>query len=139
MTITSTTKLSSGAEERQAFKERLLSSLSNAGIKHSAAVLTREHNLRSPDLAVSVHAARRWILGETIPEQKRLHILAEILGVGSEWLRYGDAERQPRSKAAARLIPHDVQLIFKDAQLLDGPSRELFENLVKKMLQQQAT
>lgn len=38
------------------------------------------------------HAARKWLMAESIPAQAKLKTLAEWLGVSAEWLRFGAGE-----------------------------------------------
>jgi hypothetical protein len=35
---------------------------------------------------------RKWLVGESIPTQDKLRILANWLGVTAEWLRYGNED-----------------------------------------------
>ena len=61
--------------EPEAFSQRLTAALVAADIVVSATVVQREFNLLSPQAPVSVHAARKWIMGESIPvmTQRNLH------------------------------------------------------------------
>lgn len=36
-------------------------------------------------------AARKWLKGEAIPTQDKIHILARWIGVSPQWLRFGEA------------------------------------------------
>ena len=79
------------AEPEQAqFAERLAAALAARGMPASATVLQRAFNVQNPELAISVHAARKWLMGEAIPAQARLRNLAAVLGVSATWLRFGD-------------------------------------------------
>ncbi len=40
---------------------------------------------------ITVHAARKWFMAESIPNQDKLRTSAIILGVSPQWLRYGSA------------------------------------------------
>ena len=76
----------------------------------SATVLQRVFNERNNDLAISVHAARKWLMGEAIPTQARLRNLAAVLGVSATWLRFGDeaavSKNKPLSAQEHMLIRH---------------------------------
>ena len=77
--------------EREAFAKRLLSALARVGDDgSSSARLAREFNLRYSGKAITLHAARKWLLGEAFPAQDKLRVLAAWLGVPAEWLRFGD-------------------------------------------------
>ncbi|KAF0203314.1 MAG: hypothetical protein FD173_1785, partial [Gallionellaceae bacterium] len=52
--------------------------------------LGREFNRRYSGKSVSIHAARKWLPGESIPTQDKLRLLATWLGVSTEWLRFGE-------------------------------------------------
>lgn len=79
--------------ERDAFCSRLHQALQRqAPAALKAAALTREFNRRYAGTPITLHAARRWLLGETIPAQDKLRVLADWLGVTAEWLRFGQGQ-----------------------------------------------
>ncbi|MFM7522905.1 MAG: hypothetical protein ACKO4M_01855, partial [Betaproteobacteria bacterium] len=43
---------------------------------------------------VTVHAARKWLQGESIPTQEKLRALASWLDVPADWLRFGNGNTQ---------------------------------------------
>ncbi|MGD9941674.1 MAG: hypothetical protein AB7L76_25010 [Burkholderiaceae bacterium] len=89
--------------EREAFSQRLRSALDTAGWRViGPAALAREFNKRSSSTTVSVHAARKWLRGEAIPEQGKLRVLAEWLGVSAQWLRFGPTVEQTPDRSAQR-------------------------------------
>ncbi len=67
-----------------------MQSLVTVGLGDSPTALARAFNLRFPLHKISVHGARRWLVGETIPQQVRLECLARWLEVAPSWLRYGE-------------------------------------------------
>lgn len=77
---------------QQAFGQRLQSALKAAGISTSPTVLQRKFNTFSDD-KVTVHAVRKWIIGESAPTQAKVEILAALLGVTPNWLRFGEGDR----------------------------------------------
>jgi len=82
----------SSSDAREAFRQRLRSALDQAGWKAiGATALAREFNQRSHGPPVTVHAARKWLLGDAIPAQDKLQDLAQWLGVSAQWLRFGEA------------------------------------------------
>ena len=97
--------------ERTQFSERLAAALVARGMPVSATVLQRAFNAQNPQLAISVHAARKWLLGESIPTQVRLRELAAVLAVSPTWLRFGEDEaavskNKPLSAQEHTLIQH---------------------------------
>lgn len=86
--------------ERTAFSTRLQSALRNANQapKHPT-YLAREFNFRFSGRPVTVHAARKWLVGESIPTQDKLRTLADWLGVTAEWLRFGAADESVANSA----------------------------------------
>jgi hypothetical protein len=82
--------------ERAQFAECLAVALAARGMPVNATALQRAFNAQNPVLAISVHAARKWLMGESIPTQARLRVVTEVLGVSATWLRFG--EEMPVSK-----------------------------------------
>lgn len=98
----------SSREERLSFSRRLQQSLRNVGCApDSPTQLAREFNLRFAGRAVSVHAARKWLVGEAIPTQEKLRALAQWVGVSAEWLRYGAEQAEAAQAGGASLMPRD--------------------------------
>ncbi len=96
-------------QERLAFSERLQQALSSAEYSPSSPTqLAREFNLRSSGNPVTVHAARKWLQGESIPTQDKLRTLASWLDVPADWLRFGIVENRKGSVAAPASIDAKV-------------------------------
>jgi transcriptional regulator with XRE-family HTH domain len=76
----------------------------------SATELQRAFNAQNPELAISVHAARKWLMGEAMPTQARLRELAAALAVSPTWLRFGEEvvvkASKPLSAQEHLLIQH---------------------------------
>ena len=96
--------------ERTQFSKRVQAALVARGMPASPTELQRAFNARNPKLAVSVHAARKWLMGEAIPTQARLRELAAVLAVPPTWLRFGEAvavkASKPLSAQEHMLIQH---------------------------------
>lgn len=102
-------------EERNAFSHRLLDSIrkydaqaegvsQHMRIGSSPSALSRAFNLRYPGAPITVHAARKWLVGEAFPDQSKLRVLADWLQVSAEWLRYGTGhERDQRTSNGRRV------------------------------------
>lgn len=68
--------------EREDFSGRLQMALRNADYSpDSPTQLAREFNIRFTGRPITVHAARKWLVGEAIPTQEKLRTLAQWLGV----------------------------------------------------------
>jgi transcriptional regulator with XRE-family HTH domain len=79
--------------ERESFSERLQQALKNAHYSpDSPTRLAREFNIRFEGRPITVHAARKWLVGEAIPTQEKLRMIAQWLGVPADWLRFGGSE-----------------------------------------------
>ena len=50
-------------------------------------------------LAISVHAARKWLMGESIPTQARLRVVTDVLGVSAAGLRFGEEMAVSKNKS----------------------------------------
>ncbi len=54
------------------FSKRVSAALVARGMPASVTELQRAFNVETPKFAASVHAARKWLMGEAIPTQARL-------------------------------------------------------------------
>ncbi|WP_224416556.1 helix-turn-helix domain-containing protein [Modicisalibacter tunisiensis] len=84
------------------FAERLKQAMHAAGYEARPAVLERLFNLHYLGRPVTYQAVRRWLRGDSMPEQDKLQVLAEQLGIEPHVLRYGQAAgsrvSEPRGK-----------------------------------------
>ena len=103
--------------EREAFSQRLVKALKDAKIDiGSPTIFAREFNRRYTGKPVSIHAARKWLMGESIPTQDKLRLLSAWLGVSAEWLRFGEGRHVAQSERAHYNSP-DIELIGNISQL----------------------
>lgn len=101
-------------QENKAFAERLKSALIEAGISTSPTVVAHEFNLRYWGKSITVHAARNWLLGLSLPNQDKLVALAKWLQVSPQELRFG-----PSSTPQVQTVSHlEKQLTLKDREML---------------------
>jgi hypothetical protein len=127
--------------ERNKFSERLQQALRDAEYTpDSPTQLAREFNVRFDGRPITVHAARKWLVGEAIPTQEKVRTLARWLGVTTEWLRFGGDpsgyERSPERAPAdmsTRLDSADVKLI-SDLQQLSGEYRTLAREFIRMLV-----
>ncbi len=120
-------------EERQSFGKRLKSVLikQNKSVKPSCFV--RGFNLRAEGATVTAHAARKWLLGEAIPTQQRIVIIAKWLNVNAAWLRFGDGDSDgylsvPGSELA---ISNDEAALIGNVVALSKPSQHVVLGVIE--------
>lgn len=120
------------SQERLAFSERLQQALSNAECSpNSPTQLAREFNLRFGGNPVTVHAARKWLQGESIPTQEKLRALASWLDVPAEWLRFGNAEvRKGAGGGPASVDAKTIALL----QQLDDYHRTIAHEMLRALV-----
>ncbi len=123
--------------ERESFSERLQQALKNAHYSpDSPTRLAREFNIRFEGRPITVHAARKWLVGEAIPTQEKLRMIAQWLGVPADWLRFGGSESPGEATEtgnAARFESADVKLIA-DLQRLDEHHRQLAREFIRMLV-----
>jgi transcriptional regulator with XRE-family HTH domain len=122
--------------EREEFSQRLQQALTNAAYSpDSPTQLAREFNVRFVGRPITVHAARKWLVGEAIPTQEKLRTLAQWLGVPAEWLRFGASTDAGESSAqvAARFESADVRLIA-DLQQLDEGHQTIAREFIRLLI-----
>lgn len=76
------------------FAQRLQAAMVAAGLEARPGVLLNQFNANYWGRSVSFQAVSRWLRGEAIPEQDKLLVLADILKIEPEVLRFGEAVRQ---------------------------------------------
>ena len=123
--------------ERTNFSKRLIDTLaSSRSLNASPTSLAREFNFYFVGKPVTVHAARKWLVGDAIPTQDKLRALANWLSVSVEWLRFGVSERSVRSNviSTAGSSPQDnlVRLYLSLPQKERELARDFIEMLVLK-------
>lgn len=122
--------------EREGFSERLQQALRNAEYSpDSPTQLAREFNIRFEGRPITVHAARKWLVGEAIPTQEKLRTLAQWLGVPAEWLRFG-GETQAAGDlpgTPTRFESADVKLIA-DLQRLDPHHQAIAREFIRMLV-----
>ena len=122
--------------ERSAFSTRLQLALRNAN--HAAnhpTYLSREFNFRFSGSPVTVHAARKWLVGESIPTQDKLRALATWLGVTAEWLRFGgpeDSDQIVETQTKPALESAQSKLLA-DFMSLDESHRQIVKDFINML------
>jgi transcriptional regulator with XRE-family HTH domain len=127
------------SNERESFSQRLQQALKNAHYSpDSPTRLAREFNIRFEGRPITVHAARKWLVGEAIPTQEKLRMIAQWLGVPAEWLRFGGVQEASHNGDAggangARFESADVKLIA-DLQRLDDHHRQIAREFIRMLV-----
>ena len=80
-------------DSRLEFAERLKAAMSGAGLDPRPSVLLKLFNARYWGRSVTFQAVSRWLRGQALPEHDKLLVLAELLHVEPEVLRYGEGIR----------------------------------------------
>jgi hypothetical protein len=99
-------------EERTGFSARLTLALTKAGVSPTPAGLLYGYNPRADGATVTTHAARKWLGGESIPTQEKIHVLARWLKVSASWLRFGEADVAYEAEAIALEAPSSADLVL---------------------------
>lgn len=81
-------------DEKKQFAERLQAAMRAAGYEPRPSVLEQHFNSLYWGRSVTYQGARRWLVGLSIPEQDKLQVLAQWLGVEPQALRYGTPATQ---------------------------------------------
>lgn len=115
------------------FSQRLLAALEHAGVPAKPTVIEREFNQRYWGKPITLHAARLWLRGETMPTHDRLLCLAEWLGIEPAILRYGD--EVPKAVRARRKqwdegIGYQEREIFELFLKLPVPQRKVAREVI---------
>jgi transcriptional regulator with XRE-family HTH domain len=124
--------------ETHDFSERLQQALRNAEYApDSPTRLAREFNVRFAGNPITVHAARKWLIGESIPTQEKLRTLADWLGVSAEWLRFGTDVMATKMSSPTHpdfgLQPKDLAII-ENLKKLDDEHRLIVGTLVRQLV-----
>ena len=122
-------------QERLLFSERLQQALRHAEYSpDSPTQLAREFNVRFEGNPVTVHAARKWLQGESIPTQEKLRALASWLDVPADWLRFGSVESDAGGEGKSNQIsPRDTKLLSR-LQKLDEHHRQIAEEFLRTLV-----
>lgn len=120
--------------EKTAFSRRLKAALARLDPpgRTGVAWLAREFNQRYDGRPISIHAARKWMMGESIPAHDKVLTLAGWLRVSSEWLLYGEGEMQAVSAVQqnpARYAVVDMELV-REISALNQEHRRIVREMV---------
>jgi hypothetical protein len=121
--------------ERERFSLRLQQTLRNAHHSpDSPTELARDFNIRFGGRPITVHAARKWLVGEAIPTQDKMRTLAEWLQVPIEWLRFGGDEHGSTAMAASPGFKSAELKMLSDIQMLDEHHQMMVREFIRILL-----
>jgi hypothetical protein len=121
--------------ERQAFARRLAEALTQSGRTLSPTRLAAEFNAFFRGPKVHMHSCRKWLHAESIPTQEKLVVLARMLGVSADWLRYGGTGQMAAEPDPGRYVGNAQELSLLAAiQQLTERDKRLVQGLIQAML-----
>ncbi|MFD2274111.1 hypothetical protein ACFS07_32355 [Undibacterium arcticum] len=130
-----------GSREREGFSDRLQQALRNAHYQpDSPTKLAREFNIRFSGRAVTVHAARKWLVGEAIPTQEKN---CAPWRNGLVYLQTGcvsapvpmRCKTMPRTmRMVRRVSPRTTSSCLPIFQLLDDHHRQIAREFIRMLL-----
>jgi transcriptional regulator with XRE-family HTH domain len=120
-------------EHKLEFARRLRDAMEAAGLEPRPGVLLNLFNAHYWGRSVSFQAASRWLRGEAIPAQDKLLVLADVLKVEPEVLRFGHAVRHRVQEHRQRW---DVGVGYQEREVFDAflslppPQRKLVREVI---------
>ncbi|MBZ5487079.1 transcriptional regulator [Halomonas aquamarina] len=101
--------------EKIMFAQRLKTAMESAGYDVRPSTLEREFNLRYWGKPITFQAVRRWLRGDSIPNQDKLQLLAKWLRIDPHYLRYGEGSAnnacEPSSPLEASFTNEERQIL----------------------------
>ena len=128
-------------EHKLEFAQRLRDAMAAAGLEPRPGVLLNLFNAHYWGRSVSFQAVSRWLRGEAIPAQDKLLVLAEILRVEPEVLRFGQAVRHRVQESRKRWdegVSYQEREVFDAFLSLPPPQRKLVREVILALAQVQA-
>jgi hypothetical protein len=115
------------------FASRLRLAMEKAGYEAKPSVLEREFNLRYWGKPMTLHGVRRWLVGESMPAQDKLEVLAEWLMITPQHLRFGEdlAKRiEQRRTRWEEAIGYQEREAFEAFINLPAPQRKIVREVI---------
>lgn len=130
-------------KERFAFSARLKASLAKAFKTEKATVLANKFNLTyCLGEPITTQTVTKWLNGKSFPTKDKMPILANLLGVNENWLRYGIGSRYLSTQFDATALQSgenlspDSLLIARYYEGLSIKHRHLVEEMVQELSHQ---
>ncbi len=122
-------------DERKDFSERMIFCLMEAGIKGgSPTQVQRAFNRNYGGDPITVHAARKWVVGEAIPTQDKLRVLAQIARTSPEYLRFGTGDT--KVKETAESLPADELWFLASVRKLTNNQKDMLAEFLQMLSRQ---
>jgi hypothetical protein len=118
----------------QKFANRLRDAMLAAGYEAKPSILEREFNLRYMGKPMTLHGVRRWLLGESLPKQDKVLVLAEWLRIPPQQLRYGlEIEKRIQQQEARwdEGIGYQEREVFEAFLSLPAPQRKVVREVIQ--------
>ena len=115
------------------FAQRLKDAMGSAGLQPRASVLLNQFNTNYWGRSVTFQAVSRWLRGEAIPAHDKLLVLADILKVEPEVLRYGEAVKksvQQKQKRWDEGVGYLERETFDAFLKLPAPQRKIIREVI---------
>lgn len=115
------------------FAQRLRQAMVAAGLEPRPGVLLNLFNTHYWGRSVTFQAVSRWLRGEAIPAQDKLMVLAGLLKIEPEVLRYGEAVRNSVQQHRERWeegIGYLERETFDAFLQLPAPQRKLIREVI---------
>jgi hypothetical protein len=106
------------SDDAKDFAERLRVALQDAGVRPSPTVVAHAFNQRYWGKSITVHTARTWLVGASIPMQDKLVVLAKWLKVSPQELRFGYEKPEISAQNVREGDPIVDQLNLQDREFL---------------------
>jgi hypothetical protein len=122
--------------EKAEFSKRLKAAIREKKWDDRPAALEKKFNTRYEGNSVSFQTVSAWLGGRAIPQQDKLRVLADMLGIEPQHLRFGD-QTPPKSRAkqagwVGPLNDHDHNTV-KALLSLPASRRRLVSDLIKEL------
>lgn len=116
------------------FAKRLRAAMQASGYEAKPSVLEREFNLRYLGRPMTLHGVRRWLLGESLPKQDKVEVLAEWLRIPPQQLRYGSEIEQRMKQQKTRWeegIGYQEREVFEAFLALPAPQKKVVREVIQ--------
>jgi hypothetical protein len=120
-------------DAKKQFANQLREAMAAAGYDPKPAVLEREFNTRHWGKPMSLHGVRLWLLGETMPDFRKMETLSKWLGVSVQQLSYGVPLGRAAEQRRARWdsgIGYEDRDLFEAFLKLPVPQRKLIREVI---------